>query len=235
MIIIAHRGGNRVFPENSVAAINHSFQAGADIVEIDVRLSQDNIPVVIHDEHLRRLFFMDRKVCEVSAGELTDLQYGDRHLSHLATLESVLNHCQSSPLLLHIREENRGILTILEVVEKCQWVSKVVFGIVSPDNVHCVKERNPHISFLAFMPSPDDFSRFLSAGVGVIRLWDSWITKERIDLIHRSGALVAAMTGSPEKDVGETSVERLLELKNLGIDWVLVNDVQLAANTLRHL
>ncbi len=234
MIIIAHRGGNRVFPENSIAAINSSFEIGADIAEIDVRLSQDNVPVVIHDDNLRRLFSIDRAIRDIPAAELTSLEYGHPNKSRLATLESILKNCEKFPLLLHVREEKEGILTMLEVIEKYKWSSKVVWGIVSLDALRIVKKRAPSASLLAFIPSSEDISRFASAGVDVIRLWDSWITKERIDVIHRHGTLAAAMTGNPGKDVGETSSERLLELDTLGIDWVLVNDVQLAANTLDH-
>jgi len=235
MIIVAHRGGPRVYPENSAAAINASFENGADVVEIDIRLSLDKVPVVIHDDSLRRLFSIDRNVREVSAAELTSLTYGHPGEFHLATLESTLKNCRKFPLLLHVREEKEGLLPILETVEKSGWSSKVVLGIVTLEALRTVKERAPAVSLLAFIPSPEDIPGFAAAGVDVIRLWDSWITGERIREIHRHGILAAVMTGKPGKDVGETSSERLLELKALGIDWVLVNDVQFAAKTLKPL
>ncbi|MDX9820469.1 MAG: glycerophosphodiester phosphodiesterase family protein [Syntrophales bacterium] len=234
MIIVAHRGGPRVYPENSAAAINASFEGGADIVEIDIRLSLDKVPVVIHDDSLKRLFSIDRNVREISAAELTSLAYGHPEKSHLATLESTLQNCRKFPLLLHVREEKEGLLPILETVEKSGWSSKVVLGIVTQEALRTVKERASAVSLLAFIPSPEDLPGFAAAGVDVIRLWDSWITEERIREIHRHGILAAAMTGNPGKDVGETTAERLLELKTLGIDWVLVNDVQLGAKTLKH-
>ena len=233
MIIIAHRGGNRVFPENSAAAIHNAFESGVDIVEIDVRLSKDGVPVVMHDENLMRLFSLDQEVRETSAEKLTSLTYGGPKEVHPATFESVLHHCPKWPLILHVREKNEGILPIWKVVEKYGWSSKVVWGIVSLDAVQLLKKRNPAVSILAFIPSPEDIAPFASAGVNVIRLWDSWITKERTDLIHSYGILAAAMTGNRGEDVGETSPERLLELRDLGMDWVLVNDVQLALKTLK--
>jgi len=233
MILVAHRGGDRLFPENSLAAIHSSFEIGADVAEIDVRLSADKVPVVIHDDNLKRLFSLDRNVRETSAAELTSLTYGHPQKSHLATLEWTLKNCRKFPLLLHVREETEGLLPILAVIERCSWSSKVVFGIVSLEALRTVKKSAPAASFLAFIPSPDDISRFAAAGVDVIRLWDSWITEDRISEIHRHGILAAAMTGNPGKDVGETTAERLLELETLGIDWVLVNDVQLAAKTLK--
>jgi len=49
-LIISHRGNSSQFPENTIAAILSAIDAGADVVEIDVQLSADGIPVVIHDE-----------------------------------------------------------------------------------------------------------------------------------------------------------------------------------------
>lgn len=222
-----------MFPENSAAAIHNAFESGADMVEIDVRLSKDGVPVVMHDENLMRLFSLDQKVRETSAEKLTSLTYGHPKEVHPATFEFVLRHYPKLPLLLHVREKNEGILPIWKVVEKCGWSSKVVWGIVSLDAVQLLKKKTPAVSILAFIPSPEDIVPFASAGVNVIRLWDSWITKERTDLIHSYGILAAAMTGDRGEDVGETSPERLLELRDLGMDWVLVNDVQLALRTLK--
>jgi len=232
MIIIAHRGGNRVFPENSIAAIHHSFQSGAEFVEIDVRLSKDRIPVVIHDRNLMRLFAIDRNVPELTARELTALQYGHPP-SPLETVERVFDRCHSVPLLLHVKE-NEAVFPILDVIERSRRPLNVVWGLVSLDAVRLVRKRVPAAPILAFTPSPESVSGFVSAGVGIIRLWDAWIMQGRIDEIHRHGLLAAAMTGEAGGEVGETSAERLLELEALGMDWVLVNDVDLAVRTLKH-
>jgi glycerophosphoryl diester phosphodiesterase len=46
---IAHRGASRVAPANTLAAFERALALGADGVELDVRLSADDVPVVIHD------------------------------------------------------------------------------------------------------------------------------------------------------------------------------------------
>jgi glycerophosphoryl diester phosphodiesterase len=46
---MAHRGASSEAPENTLAAIEAAAAAGADLVEIDVRLTADGIPVVLHD------------------------------------------------------------------------------------------------------------------------------------------------------------------------------------------
>ncbi len=234
MIIIAHRAGDRVYPENSVDAIKHSFQIGADVAEIDVRLSKDGVPIVIHDDNLKRLFSIDKNVNEVDSTELLSLEYGKQQTSCLATLELTLEKSKGNfPILIHIKKKHEGILPTLEIIERSALSLKVILGITSLDALRLVKEKDPNIRTLGFIPSPEDISDFIAAGVEIIRLWDAWITKNRIDLVHSYGKPVWAMTGDPPNNIGETSSERLLELKNLGIDGVLVNDVELAVRTLK--
>jgi glycerophosphoryl diester phosphodiesterase len=47
--IIAHRGASLEFPENTLLAFEGAIAAGADLVELDVRLTADGVPVVLHD------------------------------------------------------------------------------------------------------------------------------------------------------------------------------------------
>lgn len=53
--LIAHRGWQRRYPENTVPAIRGALDAGARHVEIDVQLSADGVPVLFHDRTLNRL------------------------------------------------------------------------------------------------------------------------------------------------------------------------------------
>lgn len=46
---IAHRGASKVSPENTLPAFRKALDLGADGIELDVRLSADGVPVVIHD------------------------------------------------------------------------------------------------------------------------------------------------------------------------------------------
>jgi len=53
MLLIAHRGDSMALPENTLPAIHSAFMLGADIVEVDIHLSRDGVPVVIHDDFLK--------------------------------------------------------------------------------------------------------------------------------------------------------------------------------------
>lgn len=54
MKIIAHRGYSAAAPENTLASFDAAMGAGADGIELDVTLSADGTPVVIHDDTLDR-------------------------------------------------------------------------------------------------------------------------------------------------------------------------------------
>lgn len=52
MLIIGHRGAAGLAPENTLAALQAGFAAGADLLEFDVRLTSDNIPILAHNPRL---------------------------------------------------------------------------------------------------------------------------------------------------------------------------------------
>ncbi len=52
MLIIGHRGASGLEPENTLESLRAGLKAGADMLEFDVRLTADDIPVLSHDAHL---------------------------------------------------------------------------------------------------------------------------------------------------------------------------------------
>jgi glycerophosphoryl diester phosphodiesterase len=77
-LVFAHRGGARLAPENTMPAIDNGMALGADGLEIDVQLSADGIPVVIHDQTLERTTDRTGPVRSLTANELTRVDAGFR-------------------------------------------------------------------------------------------------------------------------------------------------------------
>lgn len=75
-LILGHRGASALAPENTLAAFARAIADGADGIEFDVRLSRDGIPVVIHDDTLKRTGLMDRLVSDLTAAELQQVDVG---------------------------------------------------------------------------------------------------------------------------------------------------------------
>ena len=89
MVIISHRGTEKGQVENSLSSFKHLLDNGIKHFEIDVRLSRDNVPLVIHDNLLLRLTKKVRFVSNLTLTELRQLQL--KSGEKIATLEEVLD------------------------------------------------------------------------------------------------------------------------------------------------
>lgn len=75
-LIIAHRGASTRAPENTLAAFQLTMDAGADGVELDVRLSKDGVAIVMHDRNLKRLAGRMDAIADLTADELARVGVG---------------------------------------------------------------------------------------------------------------------------------------------------------------
>ncbi|MGC7872191.1 glycerophosphodiester phosphodiesterase [Desulfosporosinus sp. SYSU MS00001] len=74
--LIAHRGYRLLFPENTLVAFRKSLNLGADGIELDVQMSCDNVPVVIHDEIVDRTTNGQGPVTNMTFRDLKQLDAG---------------------------------------------------------------------------------------------------------------------------------------------------------------
>ncbi|MCQ0023468.1 glycerophosphodiester phosphodiesterase [Streptomyces somaliensis DSM 40738] len=70
---VGHRGDPYRARENTVASIRSALARGADAVEVDVRLTRDGVPVLLHDDTLRRLWRVDRPLAALGLAEVREL------------------------------------------------------------------------------------------------------------------------------------------------------------------
>ena len=74
-MITAHRGASFEFPENTALSMRKAVEAGADMIEFDLRGTADGIPVLLHDETLRRTSNGDGLPEEYPLSELKKLNF----------------------------------------------------------------------------------------------------------------------------------------------------------------
>ena len=77
--LIAHRGGGSLAPENTVAAIRLGQSLGYRMHEIDVKLSLDGVPILLHDEKLERTTSGKGRAADLAWNELRVLDAGSWH------------------------------------------------------------------------------------------------------------------------------------------------------------
>lgn len=115
--VIAHRGASGSAPENTLEAFELAVRQGADAFELDIRLTADGVPVVIHDPTLERTTGRRGAVAGQTLAQLREADAGARFSPDggrsfpfrgagivVPTLAQVLETFPTVPLLLDIKE-----------------------------------------------------------------------------------------------------------------------------------
>lgn len=76
LLVIGHRGSAGTAPENTLPSFRAAADAGADMIELDVRLSADHALVVQHDMSLLRTTGIKQRVRDLAAADITTLDAG---------------------------------------------------------------------------------------------------------------------------------------------------------------
>ncbi len=154
--LIAHRGILRDRPENTLEAIDAAIASGARYVEIDVQLSADGVPVVIHDATLARSSGREVEVMTLPAAELlaTSAHYPQRfgtrfegvRIPSLAQVAGRVGDAPGVTLFVEIKRhsvERFGVMACVDAVGEvmsraaCPWVAISFLDAV----VACARER----------------------------------------------------------------------------------------------
>jgi glycerophosphoryl diester phosphodiesterase len=80
-LVIAHRGGGGIAPENTLSAFERSVNWGVDVLELDIRSTADGELVVIHDATVDRTTDSRGKINEMTLAEVKKLDAGYRWTS----------------------------------------------------------------------------------------------------------------------------------------------------------
>lgn len=112
-LIIAHRGFSSKYPENSMLSFIKAAEVGADGIEIDVHLSKDKVPVVIHDETVNRTTYKKGYVKDNTLAWLKSANKSNsifkKDLEPIPTLKEVLEWIMPTNLILNIEFKNDKI------------------------------------------------------------------------------------------------------------------------------
>lgn len=116
MLVMGHRGAAGLAPENTLEALRVGFEAGVDILEFDVRLTKDKIPILSHDFTGFRLH---RDPSLISQRTLADLK--KRFRQPIVTLEEVLDEFFGK-VVLNIELKGRGIGEVVPALIRDQYI-----------------------------------------------------------------------------------------------------------------
>lgn len=168
--VMAHRGGVKGVPENSIPAFEQAIGQGAHWIEMDVNQTKDGVPVVYHDEDLRRLTGKEAKIWEVNYQEIASLNpgfymgpaYKDTRVPSLS--ESL--DCCKGKVRVNIEIKDDGHQTedfveqVLRIISEKGMENQCMITSFSYKKLAKVKELNPEIRTGLITANPDtDLSR----------------------------------------------------------------------------
>lgn len=163
-LVFAHRGGAGLAPENTLPAFESGLTHGADGLELDVHLSRDGVPVVIHDATVDRTTNGTGPVAGMSAAELAALDAGARFGAAqgypfrergvgVPTLEAVLERWPDTRVIIEMKHGGRHLAdAVVRVVRRLGAAARVCLGSFEQEALDRARALEPGLATSASRP-----------------------------------------------------------------------------------
>ena len=225
-LVFAHRGGSKLAPENTMRAFDAGLAAGADGLELDVRLSRDGVAVVVHDRLLDRTTGATGPVGGRTAAELAGLG--------VPSLRDVLARYSRTRIIIELKEQGAALArTVIEEVRRAQAVERVCLGSFSAGALRAARGIDPQVatsggrmdvrlalyrSWINLGPGRVPYQAFQVPEIsGNTRV----VSPRFVKLAHRAGLVVQVWTVDEPDDI-----RRLLDW---GVDGIISDRPDIAA------
>lgn len=142
-IVIAHRGASAYYPENTMAAFEGAVEMGAEMIELDIMMSKDGVPVAFHDAQLEDHTNGTGDLKNYSLQELQALDAGSWYDSKFSG--------EKIPTLEQVLEFAAGTIS-LNIEIKTEAVTDSVRGGVEEKSLELVRKygMENHVLFSSF-------------------------------------------------------------------------------------
>ncbi|MFC8271591.1 glycerophosphodiester phosphodiesterase [Streptomyces sp. NPDC057271] len=220
--VVGHRGDPYRVRENTLASIVSAIEAGADAVEVDVRLTADGVPVLLHDDTLKRMWGHDRPLSAVSLAQLGELTYDG-----VPTLREALIAAGPYRLMLDLPGGNEdSVRRIVGTVRECGAAERVYYcaGGVAMLQVRAA-DPSAEIALTWTSLAPPRATLLDAVRPRWLNYRFGLVSRELVERVHRDGCLVSAWTADTRR-----TMRRLL---SHGVDAITTNRVDALAAELR--
>ena len=220
---IAHRGASAYAPENSLEAFSKAAEMGADMVEIDIRVTADGVPVVSHDSTLKRVFGVEGVIAEKTLAELHALT--PPGVEPIPTFDDVAHACSMREvgLYLDIKDYNDDMgAKVLKSLDRYGLLNYSIAGSFDLDTLVYLKALEPKlmtsILFGAVTLDPVGLAQAIGADY-VHPCWErhspqphTLLTPEWVNRVHEAGYGIVCWH--------EERPEEIAALRALGVDAI---------------
>ncbi|MFC7258189.1 glycerophosphodiester phosphodiesterase [Streptomyces lutosisoli] len=212
---VAHRGAPYRVRENTIDSLRSALQLGADAVEIDVRLTRDGVPVLLHDETLKRLWEQDRPLRSLSSDEVRGLTAGG-----VPTLVEALKETEDSRIMVDLPGEpdGRAVRRIVDVIRECGAQERVYYC-AGARAMLAVRAADPaaEIALTWTSVAPPRPALLEAVRPRWLNYRFGLVNRELAARVHRDGYLLSVWTPDTRR-----SMRRLLDM---GVDSITTNRI----------
>ncbi len=150
-LVIAHAGGEGLGPANTVLAMERSMAAGADVLDVDLRMTSDGVIVARHDRELSTTTDGTGPIDERTWAELSrlDTRAGWRgaaidHPVPIPSLEQILLRFPDVPISLEIKQGDPSMaVELCDVLTRTGSVGRVYLSANDDDDVYAAQRQCP--------------------------------------------------------------------------------------------
>lgn len=229
--VTAHRGASKECPENTMSAFKKAYLEGADVIELDVRLTKDKEIVVVHDASLKRILGITKNVNQVEFDEIkeqTVLQSENIEDNKIPKLKDVLNWAVEHHVRLNIelkanKEYEELVHKVISLVKEKDYFSNIVLASSNYEILKLIKQYDKNITTV-FVTS------LLYGNIEDLKETDIFsvsevnVTKSLVSQVHEAGKQIYVWTVNGQ--------ENMNKMKELEVDNLITDDVLLGKKVL---
>ena len=217
-LVISHAACGGHAPHNTLAGIRKAIDFGSDAIEIDVQVSADGVPVLMHDLTVDRTTNGSGAVKDLTLAQIQALDTGGEPPP---TLEQVLDLTLGRVLLV-IEIKALGIGDeIAAVVHKKNALKEVMAWSFMPEAIESMRSAEPRIpcglliggEYMDRWPKMRD--KAISLGAQAVSVFSFSVNEDIRHDTQRSGLALYTWTADPEDEI-----RRLIAL---GVDGICSN------------
>jgi glycerophosphoryl diester phosphodiesterase len=232
-LVIGHRGAEALAPENTWAAFQAGYHAGADLLELDVQLSRDGEAIVLHDFTLGPKWGDPRWVNDLTWDDLQALDAGrwfgpDFAGEHIPRFAEVLEWARGRvALYVDLKhgfvepDDDRLEMAALELIERAGMARQVLISSWDLVALERVRLRCPAIPLAVNLRERvvDPVGRVQATGAQWVTVYWPQVDRQAVACLQAAG-LTVNLTGLFTADYGEAL--------RLGVDAVTAADPEAA-------
>ena len=234
-LVFGHRGAMACAPMNTLASFQLAYEQGADGIELDVHLSQDEQLIVLHDFSVDATTNGRGAAADLTLAQLKELDAGSWFSSsfgmeRIPTLDEVFDEL-GDKLLVNVEIKSRFsehemlVESVAECIRRQQMTMRTIVSSFDPRLLQHFRAKCPEV-MIGFLHPPGSASTLMDGAAHEARHpWHEIIDQAYMNWAKESGFFVNAWTVN--------DAQRACALERLGVNSIITDHPAHIINALR--